>query len=152
MGPFEFARVYGLQQHNVYLQAFIVYGWTGGMAYILLLLSTLWIGLRTVLVPTPWQPYLIAAYATFVGEVLEGFIIDSDHWRHFYLLARHDLGPCRGNLARAPAAGRHATRSGLCRRSLKRCRAKACRPGACAGCGGKCRCIGASRSRTRSPR
>ncbi len=86
MGPFEFARVYGLQQHNVYLQAFIVYGWIGGMAYILLLLSTLWIALRTVLVRTPWQPYLIAAFATFVGEVLEGFVIDTDHWRHFYLL------------------------------------------------------------------
>ena len=34
MGPFEFARVNGLQQHNVYLQAFLVYGWIGGMAYI----------------------------------------------------------------------------------------------------------------------
>ena len=34
MGPFEFARVHGLQQHNVYLQAFLVYGWAGGMAYI----------------------------------------------------------------------------------------------------------------------
>jgi O-antigen ligase len=86
MGPFEFARVYGLQQHNVYLQAFIVYGWVGGMAYVLLLLSTLWIALRTMLARTPWQPYLITAFAAFVGEVLEGFVIDTDHWRHFYLL------------------------------------------------------------------
>jgi len=86
MGPFEFARVYGLQQHNVYLQAFIVYGWIGGVTYIVLLLSTLWIGLRTALVRTPWQPYLITAFAAFVGEVLEGFIIDTDHWRHFFLL------------------------------------------------------------------
>lgn len=86
MGPFEFARVYGLQQHNVYLQAFIVYGWIGGVTYIMLLLSTLWIGIRTALVRTPWQPYLITAFAAFVGEVLEGFIIDTDHWRHFFLL------------------------------------------------------------------
>jgi O-antigen ligase len=86
MGPFEFARVHGLQQHNVYLQAFMVYGWVGGMAYILLLLSTLWIALRTVLKRTPWQPYLITAFAAFVGEVLEGFVIDTDHWRHFFLL------------------------------------------------------------------
>ena len=50
MGPFEFARVHGLQQHNVYLQAFLVYGWLGGMAYLLLLLSTLMVGLRTALV------------------------------------------------------------------------------------------------------
>ena len=86
MGPFEFARVYGLQQHNVYLQAFIVYGWIGGMAYVVLLASTLWIGVRTVFVRTPWQPYMITALAAFFGEALEGFVIDTDHWRHSYLL------------------------------------------------------------------
>ena len=86
MGPFEFARVHGLQQHNVYLQAFLVYGWTGAMAYVLLLLSTLWVGFRTALVRTPWQPYVIAAFAAFIGEVAEGFVIDTDHWRHFFLL------------------------------------------------------------------
>lgn len=86
MGPFEFARVHGLQQHNVYLQAFLVYGWTGAMAYIVLLLSTLWVGFRTALIRTPWQPYIVATFAAFVGEVAEGFVIDSDHWRHFFLL------------------------------------------------------------------
>ena len=86
MGPLEFGRVHGLQQHNVYLQAFLVYGWVGGMAYIVLLLATLWIGFRTLFVRTPWQPYLITAYSAFVGEALEGLVIDTDHWRHFYLL------------------------------------------------------------------
>jgi hypothetical protein len=86
MGPFEFARVYGLQQHNVYLQAFLVYGWTGAMAYILLLVSTILVGLRCAFARTPWQPYLITALAAFVGEVAEGFVIDTDHWRHFFLL------------------------------------------------------------------
>ena len=86
MGPFEFARVHGLQQHNVYLQAFLVYGWVGGMAYVLLLLTTVMVGLRTALVRVPWQPYLITALAAFIGEIAEGFVIDTDHWRHFYLL------------------------------------------------------------------
>ena len=86
MGPFEFSRVYGTQQHNVYLQAFLVYGWVGGIAYITLLAATLWTALRTVFVRTAWQPYLICALAAFVGEVLEGFVIDTDHWRHFFLL------------------------------------------------------------------
>jgi hypothetical protein len=86
MGPREFSRVHGLQPHNVYLQVFMVSGWVGGLSYVMLLLSTLWVGLRTVLVRTPWQHYLIAAVAAFVGEVAEGFVIDSDHWRHFYLL------------------------------------------------------------------
>jgi hypothetical protein len=86
MGPFEFARVHGLQQHNVYLQAFLVYGWAGAMAYLLLLGTTVWIGLTTALTRTPWQPYCITALAVFVGEIAEGFVIDTDHWRHFYLM------------------------------------------------------------------
>lgn len=86
MGPFEFSRVYGLQQHNVYLQAFLVYGWAGGMAYLLLLFSTVLVGLRTALVRSPWQPYLITAVAAFIGTMAEGVVIDTDHWRHFYLL------------------------------------------------------------------
>lgn len=86
MGPFEFVRVYGLQQHNVYLQAFMVYGWVGGLTYIIMVVATLMLGLRTAFVATPWQPYLITALAAFAGEAFEGAVIDSDHWRHFYLL------------------------------------------------------------------
>jgi hypothetical protein len=86
MGPFGFAQVNGTQQHNVYLQAFMVYGWTGGITYILLLITTLLVGLRTALTRAPWQPYVITALAAFVGEIAEGFIIDTDHWRHFFLL------------------------------------------------------------------
>ena len=86
MGPFGFATVHGTQQHNVYLQAFLVYGWAGAMAYIMLLAATFWTALRSVFVRTPWQPYLNCAFAAFVGEVIEGFVIDTDHWRHFFLL------------------------------------------------------------------
>jgi hypothetical protein len=101
MGPFEFARVNGLQQHNVYLQAFIVYGWIGGVAYLLLLATTTLIGLRSALTVTPWQIYAIVSFAVFVGEVGEGLVIDTDHWRHFFLIlglvwglaaARHSRG------------------------------------------------------------
>ena len=86
MGPFEFSRVYGTQQHDVYMQGFLVYGWLGGVAYLTLVIVTLAIGLRAALVAAPWQNYLIAAYAAFLGEAFEGFIVDTDHWRHFFLL------------------------------------------------------------------
>jgi hypothetical protein len=86
MGPFEFARVFGLQQHNVYMQSFLVYGWLGGATYLALIAITLIVGLSVVRVSTPWQTYLIAAYGAFVGEVVEGMIVDTDHWRHFFLL------------------------------------------------------------------
>jgi O-antigen ligase len=88
IGPFAFSAIYGngTQQHNVYLQAFLVYGWVGGVTYISLLAVTLAVGLKNALVRTPWQFYSIAAYAAFVGIVVESFIIDSDHWRHFFLI------------------------------------------------------------------
>jgi len=86
LGPFEFSRIFGGQQHDVYMQGFLVYGWLGGAAYLALVLVTLAVGLRGALMASPWQSYLIAAYAAFVGEAFEGFIVDTDHWRHFFLL------------------------------------------------------------------
>ena len=86
LGPFEFSRIFGGQQHDVYMQGFLVYGWLGGAAYMTLVLVTLVIGIRAVLISTPWQYYLLVAYAAFVGEVAEGFVVDTDHWRHFFLL------------------------------------------------------------------
>ena len=62
-----------------------MYGWVGGAAYIAMVVTTLAIGLRASFLRTPWQPYLIASYGMFVGEVAESFIIDSDHWRHYFL-------------------------------------------------------------------
>jgi hypothetical protein len=86
LGPFEFFRIFGLQQHNVYMQGFLVYGWLGGAAYLALVAITLLFGLLNVAVPTPWQYYLITAYAVFAGEAFEGLIVDTDHWRHFFLV------------------------------------------------------------------
>jgi hypothetical protein len=56
------------------------------MAYFMLVLSTLWVGFRNALKRTPWQGYAIAAFGAFFGEFLEGFVIDTDHWRHFFLI------------------------------------------------------------------
>src|SRR3984885_12063482 len=86
IGSFKFADVFGLQQHNVYLQGFLVYGWLGGAAYLTLVLLTLLLGLRCVMMPTPWGTYLISSFAAYVGALGDGSIIDSDHWRHFFLL------------------------------------------------------------------
>lgn len=86
MGPFGFSDTFGGQQHNVYMQCFLVYGWLGGTAYLAIVVLTIMVGFRNMLWPAPWQTYLIAAFAAFVGEAGEGLIIDSDHWRHFFLL------------------------------------------------------------------
>lgn len=86
LGPFEFQRLYGLQQHNTYLQAFLVYGWIGGLSYVVMILMTLAVGLRASLIRSHWQPYAITGLSAFAGVVAEGAVIDTDHWRHFFLL------------------------------------------------------------------
>jgi O-antigen ligase len=86
MGALEFGRIYGIPPHNIYLWVMVSYGWLGGLAYIAHVLATLGIGFRAVLIRTPWQFPLCAIYAAYVGLVAEGFIIDTDHWRHYYLL------------------------------------------------------------------
>ncbi len=86
LGPYQFRNFYGQDPHDVYLNAFSSYGWVGGISYAILVLFTLWVGYANVLKRTPWQPYFIASLATYTGVVLEGFVVDTEHWRHYYLL------------------------------------------------------------------
>ena len=86
IGPLQFAKRFSHDPHNVYLNAFASYGWAGGIAYLMLVLTTLYVGFRAVVVRTVWQPYLVAAVAAYTGATLEGIVIDTDHWRHYFLL------------------------------------------------------------------
>jgi hypothetical protein len=43
-------------------------------------------GFRYVFVRVPWQKTYLAIFAAFLGTVGESFIIDTDHWRHFWLM------------------------------------------------------------------
>lgn len=97
-GPQQLHYFIGGDPHDVYINSFAAYGWLGGFAYISLVAITLVIGVRGTLVRAPWQPYMIAAYAAFVGEVAEGAVIDTDHWRHYFLLLGLIWGLTAANL------------------------------------------------------
>jgi hypothetical protein len=84
MGPLQFQ--FPEAPHNAYLNSFVTGGWISGAAYLTLTLVTLVAGLRFVLVRTPWQPTYLAVYVAFVGVAAESVIIDSDHWRHYFLI------------------------------------------------------------------
>lgn len=49
--------------------------------------ATLYLGFRTALQRTRLQGPAVIAFASFAGLAFEGFVIDSDHWRHFFLMA-----------------------------------------------------------------
>ncbi|WP_420960083.1 O-antigen ligase family protein [Brucella sp. IR073] len=86
IGPLEFGPIYGEDTHNMWLKALLDYGWLGFAAFLTMTMLTLGMGLRLLLRNRPWQPYLICAYVTYLTHVMVGNVIDTDHWRHFYLL------------------------------------------------------------------
>ena len=85
-GPLQFTKFYGEDPHNVFVNAFSAYGWLGGFSYLLLIFSTFAIGIKTVFSRTPWQNLAIAVWCPLFFTILQGIQIDTDHWRHFYLL------------------------------------------------------------------
>lgn len=83
-GPLQFPKFFGMDPHNVYINAFASYGWLGGISYFLLIISTIIIGFKTVLMRTPWQNWAIVVFCPLVATMFQGVQIDTDHWRHFF--------------------------------------------------------------------
>nr|WP_295885218.1 O-antigen ligase family protein [uncultured Devosia sp.] len=87
IGPHEFRNLRIIEEpHNVYVTVLHVYGWGGGAIYYLLIILTLWRGVAALTRPSPYRLMMIPLVATFTMLVGESAIIDSDHWRHYYLL------------------------------------------------------------------
>lgn len=74
------------EAHNVYLSQFLNAGWVGGSLYAIAVFGTLAAGVYAARRRTALQGPLIVTTASFLGVVAEGAIIDTDHWRHFFLL------------------------------------------------------------------
>src|SRR6266481_3651866 len=100
IGPLQFHHYFPEDTHNSYLNAFMSGGWISGICYPALVFLTVIIGFRHVFVRVPWQRAYLAIFSAFLGTVGESFVIDSDHWRHFWMM----LGTMWGMFA---AAQRH---------------------------------------------
>ncbi|MEG6509570.1 O-antigen ligase family protein [Methyloligella sp. 2.7D] len=86
-GALEFARIYKKGDvHQVYLSMFLNTGWLGGVLFIGLVLGTVFLGIRRVLGGGNADGLGAVVVAGFTGAVLEGVVIDIDHWRHLFLL------------------------------------------------------------------
>ena len=97
IGPLQFHRYFPEDTHNSYLNAFMSGGWLSGICYPTLVFATVILGFRHIFVRVPWQRSYIAIFAAFLGTVGESFIIDTDHWRHFFMM----LGTMWGMFAAA---------------------------------------------------
>jgi hypothetical protein len=99
IGPLQFHNYFPEDTHNSYLNAFMSGGWLAGLCYPTLIAVTVVMGFRHLLKPVPWQRVYLAVFAAFLGTVGEAFIIDTDHWRHFWMM----LGTMWGLFAAAQA-------------------------------------------------
>jgi hypothetical protein len=97
IGPLQFHNYFPEDTHNSYLNAFMSGGWISGVCYPALVFITVIFGFRHVFVPVPWQRAYLAIFAAFLGTVGESFVIDTDHWRHFWMM----LGAMWGMFAAA---------------------------------------------------
>lgn len=86
IGPLVFGQIFGEDTHDIWLKTLLDYGWLGFASWLIMIGWTLAAGFRLLFRDRPWQPYLLCAYVVFLGHVFLGTIIDTDHWRHFYLL------------------------------------------------------------------
>jgi len=86
IGPLQFHRYFPEDTHNSYLNAFMSGGWISGISYPALVFLTVILGFRHIFVRVPWQRGYLAIFAAFLGTVGESFIIDTDHWRHFWMM------------------------------------------------------------------
>jgi O-antigen ligase/polysaccharide polymerase Wzy-like membrane protein len=97
IGPLQFHHYFPEDTHNSYLNAFMSGGWISGVCYPALVFLTVIIGFRHVFVRVPWQRAYLAIFSAFLGTVGENFVIDTDHWRHFWMM----LGTMWGMFAAA---------------------------------------------------
>lgn len=86
IGPLAFNKIYGEDEHNMWLKGFTTYGWLGGFSYIILAAWTLAAGAPLLFRRRPWQGIAQCAYVVLLGHVLIHNVIDNDHWRHLYLI------------------------------------------------------------------
>ncbi|MBD8064949.1 O-antigen ligase family protein [Devosia sp. PTR5] len=87
IGPAEFRNLRIVEEpHNVYVTVLHVYGWGGGFLFYLLIAVTLWKGFAALARPSPYRLLAIPLISTFAMLAGESAIIDTDHWRHLYLL------------------------------------------------------------------
>ena len=99
IGPLQFPKFFPEDPHNSYLNAFMSGGWLAGVCYPTLVLVSLYYGMRAVFTPTPWQRTTIVIYTAYFTTAAESAIIDSDHWRHGFLI----LGVLWGLIAASQA-------------------------------------------------
>jgi len=85
-GPMRYNLIFPTAPHEVYINAFSAYGWLGGLSFVAFTMVTLYVGFRLVFQRSKLQNDAIAIWSCLLPQMVQGFQIDTDHWRHLYLM------------------------------------------------------------------
>lgn len=99
IGTFGFVEIFDIAPHNVYLNALLAHGWIGFFAYLVLVVLTVLHLAKVVLYNPPFRQAAIPLIALFAGLMLVGTFIDTDRWRHFFLLLGLSWGVISASIA-----------------------------------------------------
>ncbi|WP_196259011.1 O-antigen ligase family protein [Pelagibacterium limicola] len=87
IGPLEFSFLKIVElPHNTYINVIHAYGWGGALAYFSLVVWTAWRSVSTLSRRSPNRLLLIPVFSTAIPLFMLAGIIDTDHWRHWFLV------------------------------------------------------------------
>lgn len=92
--------------HNVYLTMFHYGGWLCGLLFIASMALTFTVGLSSALRIGALQGGLAVATASLAGMIVEGLVIDFDHWRHFFIFLGLVWGLSDARVTEVPPSSR----------------------------------------------
>jgi O-antigen ligase len=84
-GPLRYRLIFDLEPHNSYIGAFANDGWIGGFAWLALVLTSCFVGLRLMIRRSPVQRLAQVFAPSLFVLLMQGFQIDIDHWRQVFL-------------------------------------------------------------------
>jgi O-antigen ligase len=96
IGPGLSEQALAYAAHSLYVRLFLENGWIGGLSFLAFLVLTFWRSMSFVLRGQA-EPRALVVFACLGGLLLNSVVIDSIHWRHFWLL----LGMAWGTLLAA---------------------------------------------------
>ena len=85
-GPLRFDQFFAQDPHEAFLSAFASYGWVGGLAFAAFIVATIYLGWALAVRRSPLQHEAIAVWSACFPQILQGVQIDTEHWRHLFLL------------------------------------------------------------------
>jgi O-antigen ligase len=88
IGPGQFERYAHISAHSMYARALAEEGVPGLLSLLILMLATLyWAGRNAIFGRDTYGIGSAALLGAWVGALLNGFFVDTLHWRHLWLLA-----------------------------------------------------------------